>query len=65
MQEYTVAVTRDTTESAEITVTADSPEHAEELALLASRADGVEWVQDDTANLSKDHYVSDTPRVTD
>lgn len=58
MREFVVTVTRDTTESASITVQADSDAMAEELALKQSHNDETEWEQDDTANLSKDHYVT-------
>jgi hypothetical protein len=58
MQTYQVIITRDTTESTVIQVTAESPEAAEAEALAASYNGRYTWEQDDTPNASGEHYVT-------
>lgn len=60
MPKFTVIVTRDTTESCEIEVEAESQEAAEQAGLQTALdfPGEQEWLPDDTTNASKDPYVT-------
>ena len=59
MPRFTVIVTRDTTESAIVEMEAANADEAAEKAVIYSKDNRhIEWMQDETDNASRDHYVT-------